>query len=377
MGFFANRRNKIIDSQIRQMIQHGISEADVPSLYFEAACAYAQENGGKLYADQLSDGSWTRPDSIIFDKEIAGENYSIFFLVGRGGTGTNITLTKRRSSYDTAKEEMDEFVGKTNGRTIRQLVLESLNKKKAVKYRPVVEHDIHRFFESYSTSIPSKWMKDEASLVRVGLVEMPSSGIFGPLVVWAALINDEATIGVGDASTWGNLSANRDAILQWQEKQLQEFRSVVLAEIKDEAKKLVRKDGAEKIREVALQSFTKKRAVRYRPAVENDIQSFFEYYSTIIPSKWLKEESSLVRLGFVDIPGTGILVVMAALKNDIALIHVPGAAPSEILSPAKRDGILELQEEQFKEFRSGILSFDFAKEEIEEFEGGRRSANLS
>jgi hypothetical protein len=202
------------------MLERGISEADVPNLYFEAACRYAQDHGGTLYPDTS--------DSIIFDKKIAGENYSIFFFVGRGGRGTNITLTKRRSSYDIAEEEADEFAGKTSGRTIRQLVLESYTKKEAVRYRPVVEHDIHRFFESYSTIIPSKWVKDEASLARIGLVEMPSSGIFGTLIVWAALINDEAIIGVRDASHLGSLSERRDAILEWQDEQLQEFRSSVL-----------------------------------------------------------------------------------------------------------------------------------------------------
>jgi hypothetical protein len=57
---------------------------------------------------------------------------------------------------------------------------------------------------------------------------MPSSGIFGTLIVWAALINDEAIIGVRDASHLGSLSERRDAILEWQDEQLQEFRSSVL-----------------------------------------------------------------------------------------------------------------------------------------------------
>ena len=66
MGFFSNRRDKLVESQIRQMLERGISEADVPNLYFEAACRYAQDHGGTLYPDTS--------DSIIFDKKIAGEN---------------------------------------------------------------------------------------------------------------------------------------------------------------------------------------------------------------------------------------------------------------------------------------------------------------
>lgn len=108
MGFFSKRRNAIIEAHLEQMVKSGTSEKDVPGLFFDAACRYGQDNGGKLYDDMR--------DSIIFDKVLGGNNHSVFFLVGRGGKGTNITLTKRRSSLDLAREEAEAFV--SDARTI-------------------------------------------------------------------------------------------------------------------------------------------------------------------------------------------------------------------------------------------------------------------
>lgn len=96
------RRNRIIEGYLQQMADSGTSELDVPSLYFEAACRYAQDHGGVLYEDMRN--------SIIFDKVINGRNYSVFFHVGRNGNGTNISVTQRRSSLEIAEEEADAFV---------------------------------------------------------------------------------------------------------------------------------------------------------------------------------------------------------------------------------------------------------------------------
>ncbi len=87
MGFFSDRRNRLVEGYLTRMVKTGATDVGVPDLYFDAACRYAQDNGGKLYPDMR--------DSIIFDKVIDGQNYSVFFLVGRGGKGTNITLTKK------------------------------------------------------------------------------------------------------------------------------------------------------------------------------------------------------------------------------------------------------------------------------------------
>jgi len=104
MGFFSNRRNRIVESYLESMVRSGTPEADIPNLYFERACRYAQDHGGTLYPDMQ--------DSIIFDKEISGDNYSVFFLVGRGGKGVNITLTKQRHSFEIAKENAEEYARK-------------------------------------------------------------------------------------------------------------------------------------------------------------------------------------------------------------------------------------------------------------------------
>jgi hypothetical protein len=70
MRFFTDRRNRLVEGYLSRKARAGVAEAEVAGLYFEAACRYAQDNGGKLCPDMR--------DSIIFDKVIDGENYSGF-----------------------------------------------------------------------------------------------------------------------------------------------------------------------------------------------------------------------------------------------------------------------------------------------------------
>ena len=51
--------------------------------------------------------STTMRDSIVFDSIINGENYSVFFMAGRGGRGVDVTLTKRRSASELVSEHAD------------------------------------------------------------------------------------------------------------------------------------------------------------------------------------------------------------------------------------------------------------------------------
>lgn len=193
-GLFAARRNKIVGSYLEKMVRSGVLEADVPDLYFDAACRYAQDHGGKLYDDMR--------DSIIFDKEILGQNYSVFFLVGRGGRGVNITLTRRRPSAEIAREEAEEFVRRANasvsqgGRppgyeTVRQRVLESLETRKVVRFMPATAEEIQGFFEACATNVRSKLETNRAGVICLGILDVPGAGI---LIVFGAIMRDEGII---------------------------------------------------------------------------------------------------------------------------------------------------------------------------------------
>ncbi|MDX1039154.1 hypothetical protein GOL69_18015 [Sinorhizobium medicae] len=198
MGFFSNRRNKIIDGYLLEMIRIGVTERSVADLFFDAASRYAQDNGGKLYHDT--------PDSIIFDKTFDGSNYSVFFMTGRGGKGVHIRLTKRRSSYELASEEADRFVAnalagtamKPSGeiQAFRDRALESFIARETKRLRPVDERDIHKFFEFYSTPIPVTTEAHEGGVIWAGLANLPNYGV---LVFQVVLVGDEAAINVPGA----------------------------------------------------------------------------------------------------------------------------------------------------------------------------------
>ena len=193
-GLFAARRNRIVGSYLENMVRSGVLEDDAPDLYFEAACRYAKDHGGKLYDD-------TR-DSIIFDKEILGQNYSVFFLVGRGGKGVNITLTRRRPSAEIAREEAEEFVRRANasvgqgGRprgyeTVRQRVVESLETRKVARFMPATAEEIQGFFETCATNVRSKFETNRVGVICLGILDVPGAGI---LIVFGALMRGEGII---------------------------------------------------------------------------------------------------------------------------------------------------------------------------------------
>lgn len=105
MGFFSNRRNSIVEGTLMKMVHQGRVTADIPDLYFEAACRYAEDNGGKVYDDTA--------DSVIFDKLIGGENYSIFFMKERRIGGTHIRMTRQPSAFEIMEMEAKECVSNT------------------------------------------------------------------------------------------------------------------------------------------------------------------------------------------------------------------------------------------------------------------------
>ncbi|KQZ99812.1 hypothetical protein ASD74_23920 [Rhizobium sp. Root564] len=195
MKFFTNRRNKVFDTQLTKMARSEVLEAVIQNLYFEAACRYAQDNGGKLYPD-------TR-DSIIFDKVIDGENYSVFFTVGRGGNGLHIKMTLRRPVTEMASEAADAFVRRAvggNGQqlaepllAIREVAIRSLTTTKVVRFRPMTEKTMREFFAHHATSIPIKSETNSLGSSRIGLLDLPGHGV---LIVFAAVLEDEAVIKV-------------------------------------------------------------------------------------------------------------------------------------------------------------------------------------
>ncbi|MBY5453926.1 hypothetical protein HFO91_30575 [Rhizobium leguminosarum] len=233
MGFFSNRRNKIIDGYLQDMIRAGVSEKSLENLYFEAASRYAQDNGGKLYPDT--------PGSIIFDKTLNGSNYSIFFMIGRGGKGVHITLTKQRSSYELASEDADRFVATALASTARKpsaeiqafrdRSLESFTSRDVKRLQPIEERDIHKFFEFYSTPIPVKTENLEGGIIWVGLANLPDYGV---LVFQVALSSDEAIINVSGAlptapgmSQMETISTKAEGLIEILDEMIDEYRPIV------------------------------------------------------------------------------------------------------------------------------------------------------
>ncbi|MET3726066.1 hypothetical protein [Sphingomonas trueperi] len=93
MGILDRLIAKNVEKYVYGMIEHGQSEADYPSLGFDAARAYARSNGATSYPDMR--------DSIGFEKQISGRIYWIFFTRGRAGRGTSISLTHRSIANET------------------------------------------------------------------------------------------------------------------------------------------------------------------------------------------------------------------------------------------------------------------------------------
>lgn len=217
MGFFSNRRNKIVEDYLKQMVNRELTEADIPDLYFEAACKYAQENGATLYPDMR--------DSILFDKVIDGSNYSVLFMVGRRKGGTNVTLTKGHSAYDIARRELDinnptaqnyntSEYSKLSAELI-DLIDRSLEEKCATRSMDITLQDIESLFQICSTAIPfSKSISDSGS-VHSGFLEIPKGRV---LMLSVVLIRNEAIINVPSTINPDAIEHNYKLLLEIQEE---------------------------------------------------------------------------------------------------------------------------------------------------------------
>jgi hypothetical protein len=221
VGLFSNRRNRIVEKHLRLLIAAGVSDAELPDLYFEAACGYAKDNGGKQYPDSM--------DSIIFDKVIDGQNYSIFFLKIRRGGGTSVTLTESRPSFEIARENAEEYVRWAAASHIDDLVLDSINTNSTIKRKSITEGKIREFFEFRSTSIPSKCESIDGGAVFFGFVNVRGVGIIS---VMSAVIGREVIINANASQplTEEFFSSKRDIVLSLQDEYFEEFKTAILEE---------------------------------------------------------------------------------------------------------------------------------------------------
>lgn len=94
MGFLDRLISKNIEKYLHSMLANGQMEAEFSNLMFDAARAYAQQNGGTSYPDMR--------DSIGFDKEFGGRNFWVFFMRGRG---TSISLRPQASGLERMEAE--------------------------------------------------------------------------------------------------------------------------------------------------------------------------------------------------------------------------------------------------------------------------------
>lgn len=98
MGLLDRMIGRNVEKYLSSMLANGQTDAEFSNLVFDAARVYAQNNGAKYYSDM--------PDSIGFDKEFSGRNYNVFFMRGRGGRGTSITLKQQPSARDRMEAEI-------------------------------------------------------------------------------------------------------------------------------------------------------------------------------------------------------------------------------------------------------------------------------
>jgi hypothetical protein len=113
--------SKNVEKYIHSMLASGRMDADFSNLVFDAARAYAQQNGATSYPDMR--------DSIGFDKEFGGRNYWVFFMRGRGGRGTSISLNPQPSAMEQMEAHCNAVAwsGVAVGREFQQAV-EELNR---------------------------------------------------------------------------------------------------------------------------------------------------------------------------------------------------------------------------------------------------------
>ncbi|MEG8222174.1 hypothetical protein OSJ57_16315 [Sphingomonas sp. HH69] len=91
------RRSDTIQNHLEKMIQGRRMQADVRNLYFEAAQAFAEERGGRVFPEDR--------DTISCTVVISGQPYSLTFIRERRIGGTHIRIEKHISiNHDTYED---------------------------------------------------------------------------------------------------------------------------------------------------------------------------------------------------------------------------------------------------------------------------------
>jgi hypothetical protein len=90
------RRTDLIQGHLEKMVRRRRMQADVRNLYFEAAQAFAEDHGGRIFAEDR--------DAISCTVVISGRPYSVTFLRERRIGGTHV-LINNYASFDTRSVE--------------------------------------------------------------------------------------------------------------------------------------------------------------------------------------------------------------------------------------------------------------------------------
>lgn len=112
------KRSDVIQSQLEKMVQGKRMQADVRNLYFEAAQAFAEDRGGRIFPEDR--------DTISCTVIISGQPYAVTFMRERriGGTYIQImdyvaldgsSVENLRRSEEVMMTEMQKALRRQNG----------------------------------------------------------------------------------------------------------------------------------------------------------------------------------------------------------------------------------------------------------------------
>nr|WP_313635194.1 hypothetical protein [Brevundimonas diminuta] len=159
MGFFSNRRDRIIEQELARLSASGRTEGVARHIHFDAARRYAQDHGGTLWDDMN--------DSISFDTKIGGRAYNVMFMETSPGGGTDITLT---TPLDVSKV----FAG--DNPLMHQLVQESLSNEAPAVGQPIPLNEARFFFDRFGYQVGASWIGSDGLHSGAGIVDVPALG---------------------------------------------------------------------------------------------------------------------------------------------------------------------------------------------------------
>ncbi|WP_165694149.1 hypothetical protein [Teichococcus deserti] len=391
-GFFSSRRNRIIDSYLLAMIRSGKQEIDVPELYFEAACRYALDNGGKLYDDMR--------DSIIFDKVFHGENYSIFFHIGRRGKGTNITINKQPSAYDIVHEDILATVergkqaiaqGRAKNRTnqadadprsssaLAEATRAEATRAEAARVEAArveaARAEAARAEAARAEAARAEAARVEAARVEAARVEAAraeAARVEAARVEAARVEAGRAEAARAEAARVeaARVEAGRAEAARAEAARAEAARAEAARveaarreqrQIHAEHPASAPTQSASVFRHHVLESLRSRKVTKFELAAAQEFLSFFAERATPVPPKIEEHDARLICFGFFDLNGTGIILTLAVLVGNEATIYVAGTLPvpqGELPTSFLRANAQELSaflEDRFSEFRDSVV----------------------